>query len=189
MAAPEVAKNPIPMASRTSTDRFIWITTLAEWSRDRLTATSVATVILGQCSYRVRRHDVEQHIAQHTSAHTRQRAHRGDSEQVEAFAHPDGRTRGREYRYADVIENYLKHACTLGARVRSDPYSADVVVEPKWPDDADLYCTTAATIHYGRGVAHASRGQLPQAHAEREAFAAAYDRHSRNPLSVQQHRP
>ena len=39
-------------------------------------------------------------------------------------------------------------------------------------------CTarTAATIHYGRGVAHAAKGQLPQAHAEREAFAAAYDR-------------
>jgi tetratricopeptide (TPR) repeat protein len=35
---------------------------------------------------------------------------------------------------------------------------------------------TAATIHYGRGVAHAAKGQLPQAHAEREAFAAAYDR-------------
>ena len=44
------------------------------------------------------------------------------------------------------------------------------------PDDVGLYCTTAATIHYGRGVAHAAKGQLPQAHAEREAFAAAYDR-------------
>ncbi len=44
------------------------------------------------------------------------------------------------------------------------------------PDDAELYCTTAATIHYGRGVAHASKGQISQAHAEREAFAAAYDR-------------
>jgi tetratricopeptide (TPR) repeat protein len=39
-----------------------------------------------------------------------------------------------------------------------------------------LYCTTAATIHYGRGVAHAAKGQLPQAHAEREAFIEAYDR-------------
>ncbi|WNG90771.1 tetratricopeptide repeat protein [Mycobacterium sp. ITM-2016-00318] len=44
------------------------------------------------------------------------------------------------------------------------------------PDDTDLYCTTAATIHYGRGVAHAAKGRLPQAHAERAAFAAAYDR-------------
>ena len=51
----------------------------------------------------------------------------------------------------------------------------DLTSEPV-PDDVDLYCTTAATIHYGRGVAHAAKGQLPQAHAEREAFAAAYDR-------------
>ena len=51
----------------------------------------------------------------------------------------------------------------------------DLISQPV-PDDVDLYCTTAATIHYGRGVAHASTGQLPQAHAEREAFAAAYGR-------------
>ena len=51
----------------------------------------------------------------------------------------------------------------------------DLIAEPL-PDDVELYCTTAATIHYGRGVAHAAKGQLPQARAEREAFAAAYDR-------------
>jgi tetratricopeptide (TPR) repeat protein len=51
----------------------------------------------------------------------------------------------------------------------------DLIAHPM-PEDTDLYCTTAATIHYGRGVAHASKGQSPQAHAEREAFAAAYDR-------------
>lgn len=51
----------------------------------------------------------------------------------------------------------------------------DLVSQPV-PDDIQLYCTTAATIHYGRGVAHAAQGQLQQAHAEREAFAAAYDR-------------
>jgi hypothetical protein len=52
----------------------------------------------------------------------------------------------------------------------------DELVSQALPDDVGLYCTTAATIHYGRGVAHAARGQLPQAHAEREAFAAAYNR-------------
>jgi tetratricopeptide (TPR) repeat protein len=51
----------------------------------------------------------------------------------------------------------------------------DLIAHPM-PEDTDLYCTTAATIHYGRGVAHASKGQIPHAHAEREAFAAAYDR-------------
>jgi tetratricopeptide (TPR) repeat protein len=51
----------------------------------------------------------------------------------------------------------------------------DLVALPL-PDDRELYCATTATIHYGRGVAHASKGQLPQAHAERDAFVAAYDR-------------
>jgi tetratricopeptide (TPR) repeat protein len=51
----------------------------------------------------------------------------------------------------------------------------ELIAEPP-PEDTDLYCTTAATIHYGRGVAHAAKGQLPQARAERDAFTAAYDR-------------
>ncbi len=42
------------------------------------------------------------------------------------------------------------------------------------PDDTALYCTTAATIHYGRGVAYAATGQTAQARVEREAFEAAY---------------
>ncbi len=49
----------------------------------------------------------------------------------------------------------------------------DELVALPLPDDVGLYCSTTATIHYGRGVAHAAKGQLPQAHAEREAFAAA----------------
>lgn len=52
----------------------------------------------------------------------------------------------------------------------------DDLIADHLPDDADLYCTTTATIHYGRGVAHAAKGQIEQAHAEREAFAAAYAR-------------
>ena len=51
----------------------------------------------------------------------------------------------------------------------------ELIAEPL-PDDVELYCTTTATIHYGRGVAHAATGQLAQARAEREAFAAAYAR-------------
>ncbi|MET0473909.1 MAG: tetratricopeptide repeat protein [Mycobacterium sp.] len=42
------------------------------------------------------------------------------------------------------------------------------------PEDVELYCTTAATIHYGRGVAHAAKGQLELALAEKAAFDAAY---------------
>lgn len=52
----------------------------------------------------------------------------------------------------------------------------DELIAQPLPDDVGLYCTTAATIHYGRGVAHAAKRQLPQANAEREAFIAAYAR-------------
>ncbi|QZT54410.1 tetratricopeptide repeat protein [Mycolicibacterium austroafricanum] len=52
----------------------------------------------------------------------------------------------------------------------------DELIATPLPDDPQLYCTTTATIHYGRGVAHAASGHLDQAAAERELFAAAYDR-------------
>jgi len=52
----------------------------------------------------------------------------------------------------------------------------DELIALPLPEDADLYCTTTATIHYGRGVAHAAKGQLPQARAEQQALAAAYAR-------------
>ena len=44
------------------------------------------------------------------------------------------------------------------------------------PADTTLYCTTAATIHYGKGIAYAATGRLAEAHAQREQFAAAYAR-------------
>jgi len=52
----------------------------------------------------------------------------------------------------------------------------DELIAQPLPEDVDLYCTTATTIHYGRGVGHAAKGQLPQAQAEREAFSEAYAR-------------
>jgi tetratricopeptide (TPR) repeat protein len=51
----------------------------------------------------------------------------------------------------------------------------DLIAQPL-PEDFALYCSTATTIHYGRGLAHAAKGQLPQARAERAAFAEAYAR-------------
>jgi tetratricopeptide (TPR) repeat protein len=73
---------------------------------------------------------------------------------------------------ADWLEAFV--ALRIHVLVRFGRWD-DLVDEPL-PDDLDLYCTTAATIHYGRGVAHAAKGQLPQARAECEAFAAAYVR-------------
>ncbi|WNG85216.1 tetratricopeptide repeat protein [Mycobacterium sp. ITM-2016-00317] len=52
---------------------------------------------------------------------------------------------------------------------------AELIATPL-PGDQQLYCTTTATIHYARGVAHAASGHLDQAAAERELFAAAYAR-------------
>ncbi|MEO3759392.1 tetratricopeptide repeat protein [Mycobacterium sp. B14F4] len=51
----------------------------------------------------------------------------------------------------------------------------ELIAQPL-PEDLDLYCSTAATIHYGRGVAHAAKGNVAQARADRDAFAAAYAR-------------
>ncbi|WP_156297675.1 tetratricopeptide repeat protein [Mycobacterium paragordonae] len=51
----------------------------------------------------------------------------------------------------------------------------DLIAQPL-PADPELYCTTATTVHYGRGVAFAATGQLSEAHAERAAFAEAYAR-------------
>ncbi len=52
----------------------------------------------------------------------------------------------------------------------------DELIATALPDDQVLFCTTAATVHYGRGVAYAATGQLGQAKAERAAFEAAYQR-------------
>ena len=52
----------------------------------------------------------------------------------------------------------------------------DELIAETLPADPELYCSTTATIHYGRGVAHAAKGQISQAVAEREAFSAAYAR-------------
>lgn len=51
----------------------------------------------------------------------------------------------------------------------------DLIAEPL-PTDPDLYCTTTATIHYGRGVAYAATGQTERAHTELAEFLAAYRR-------------
>lgn len=51
----------------------------------------------------------------------------------------------------------------------------ELIAEPL-PADRELFCTTTATVHYGRGVAHAAKGQLAQAKDERDAFADVYAR-------------
>ncbi len=50
----------------------------------------------------------------------------------------------------------------------------DLIAEPL-PADPRLYCTTTATLHYGKGVAHAARGELAEAAAARDRFTAAFE--------------
>ncbi|BBX70122.1 tetratricopeptide repeat protein [Mycolicibacterium psychrotolerans] len=52
----------------------------------------------------------------------------------------------------------------------------DDLIATALPEDPALYCTTTATIHYGRGVAYAATGRLAEARAERAAFAVVYER-------------
>lgn len=47
------------------------------------------------------------------------------------------------------------------------------LIDEPLPEDTDLYCTTAATILYGRGVALAATGRVAEARAAREEFEAA----------------
>jgi tetratricopeptide (TPR) repeat protein len=48
----------------------------------------------------------------------------------------------------------------------------DLVAQPL-PVDQALYCTTTAMVLYGRGVAHAARGDVDAAEATRDEFATA----------------
>ncbi|OFJ53651.1 tetratricopeptide repeat protein [Mycolicibacterium grossiae] len=52
----------------------------------------------------------------------------------------------------------------------------DELLAEALPEDRELYCTTTATIHYGRGVARAATGDVDGARAEQAAFAEAYAR-------------
>lgn len=49
----------------------------------------------------------------------------------------------------------------------------DLLAEP-FPEDRELYATTVATLHYGRGVALAATGRVAEALVERDAFTRAY---------------
>ncbi len=52
----------------------------------------------------------------------------------------------------------------------------DELIALTLPADPELYCTTAATVHYGRGIAYAATGQLSAARVEQRALAATYAR-------------
>lgn len=50
------------------------------------------------------------------------------------------------------------------------------LIDEPLPDDPELYCVTAATLHYAKGVALAATGRIDEAQAQQELFQAAVAR-------------
>lgn len=73
---------------------------------------------------------------------------------------------------ADYLESYI--AMKQHVLVRFGKWR-DIIAQPL-PDDTDLYRVTTAMIRYAKGVAHSALGNIAEAEAERDAFAAAFDR-------------
>lgn len=90
IAAPDVAKNPHPDRVENQDRSIHPHHESGQWGGDRdgdQRDRDVGPMLDG-----LRGHDVEQHIAQHAAADSREHSQRRDSEQVEAFPNPDGRT-------------------------------------------------------------------------------------------------
>jgi tetratricopeptide (TPR) repeat protein len=47
------------------------------------------------------------------------------------------------------------------------------IIEEPIPEDRELYCTTAATIHYAKGIAYAATGHIPEAEDQKRMFQEA----------------
>ncbi|KAL4977163.1 hypothetical protein BDW66DRAFT_132961 [Aspergillus desertorum] len=67
---------------------------------------------------------------------------------------------------ADWLENFL--ATRVHVMIRFGMWRE--LIEMGLPDDQRLFCVTAATTHYGRGLAYAATGQIEKAKRERTLF-------------------
>ena len=70
---------------------------------------------------------------------------------------------------ADFIESYIpmkQHVYIRFGKWRE-------IIAQELPADRELYCTTVASIHYAKGVAHAALGEVAEAERERTLFLAA----------------
>ncbi len=73
---------------------------------------------------------------------------------------------------ADWLEGFL--GLRVHVYIRFGMWAELIALE--LPSDPELKCTTTALIHYGRGVAYAATGRVPEAEAERELFREAVRR-------------
>jgi tetratricopeptide (TPR) repeat protein len=70
---------------------------------------------------------------------------------------------------ADFVESYLsmkQHVYVRFGKWRE-------IIAQTLPEDRDLYCVTTASIHYAKGVAHASSGEVAEAEREQALFREA----------------
>ncbi len=70
---------------------------------------------------------------------------------------------------ADFLESYI--SMKTHVQIRFGKWR-DIIAEPL-PEDRDLYCHTAASLHYAKSVAHAALGEIAESEAERANFMEA----------------
>jgi tetratricopeptide (TPR) repeat protein len=70
---------------------------------------------------------------------------------------------------ADFLESYISMKAHV--QIRFGRWR-DIIAEPL-PEDQDLYCYTAASLHYAKGVAHAAMGDVAESKVERVKFMEA----------------
>ena len=74
--------------------------------------------------------------------------------------------------FADYFESYL--AVWVHVLIRFGRWQQ--IIDEPLPEDAELYANLTATLHYAKGIAHAARGEVPEAELQRTLFLAARDR-------------
>jgi tetratricopeptide (TPR) repeat protein len=89
-----------------------------------------------------------------------------------ATAIPEDLLRVENPPMADWLEGFVPMRLHVLIRFGRWP---DILATPL-PADPGLYCVTTAMTHYAKGVAHAATGQVGEAAAQREMFAAAAGR-------------
>jgi tetratricopeptide (TPR) repeat protein len=76
------------------------------------------------------------------------------------------------------LADWLEVYCTVRVHVliRFGLWDELIALPLPVPEKQDLYCTTTAMIHYGKGVAFAATGQIENATQEREVLQASVQR-------------
>ncbi|KNG46183.1 TPR domain protein [Stemphylium lycopersici] len=76
------------------------------------------------------------------------------------------------------MADWLEPFCTIRVHVliRFGRWDELITLPLAPPEDQDLYCTTTAILHYGKGIAFAALGRVAEASQQRELFQASVRR-------------